>query len=216
MALVLASLWFPGATGVELLGRARAWHPGATRVLLTTIGDTTAAEPLHRALALGQADLFIEQPWRSPEEWVYPQVSEALAAWWHANRPRYERVRVVGEQWAARSHELRDLGTRNGVPFGFYPADTDAGRRLLVELGLDAARLPVLALADGRVLVDPANAEIADALGLSTHPPAGPVDVTIVGAGRPAWRRRCMPRPRDCGRSSWNRRRPGARPAPVR
>jgi thioredoxin reductase (NADPH) len=134
-------------------------------------------------MTLGQIDRVLEQPWGSPEELLYPQVSEALAAWWRANRPRFERVRLIGEQWDPRSHQLRDLGTRNLVPFGFYPADTEAGRQLLDDLGLASARLPVVAFADGRVLVDPSNTEIAAALGAPTQPPPGTADVTIVGAG---------------------------------
>jgi thioredoxin reductase (NADPH) len=183
VALVFADFRLPATVGVEFLAAVRRRHPRAKRILLTTVGDRVASEPLHRAMTLGQIDLFIEQPWCSPEEWLYPQVSEALAAWWRVNRPRFERVRIVGEQWDARSHELRDLGTRNVVPFGFYPTNTEPGRRLLDQLGLDASRLPIVALSDGRVLVDPTNAEIATALGVPTQPPAGTFDVTVVGAG---------------------------------
>ena len=93
---MIADLWLPGTGGVEFLAQARECYPGAQCVLLTTIGDDAATEPLHRALALGQVDRFVEKPWRSPEEWLYPQLSEALADWWRANRPLFERVRVVG------------------------------------------------------------------------------------------------------------------------
>ena len=96
VALVIADLWLPGTGGVEFLAQARECHPGAQCVLLITIGDDAVNEPLHRALALGQVDRFVEKPWRSPEEWLYPQLSEALAHWWRANRPLFERVRVVG------------------------------------------------------------------------------------------------------------------------
>jgi len=41
----------------------------------------------------------------------------------------------------------------------------------------------VLFLYDGRVLIDPPNDRIAEALGASTRPAAGNYDVTIVGAG---------------------------------
>jgi thioredoxin reductase (NADPH) len=169
--------------GSDLLSRVHTRHPSARRVLLTTAVEGVASEALHRATILGQLDLAIAGPWGPPEERLYPQISQLLAAWWRVNRPGYERVRVVGEQWDARSHELRDLGTRNGVPFGFYPADTDAGRRLLRELGRKAARLPIVAMDDGRVLEDPSNAEIAAALGVPTKPPVGVADVTVVGAG---------------------------------
>ena len=183
VALVIADLWLPGTGGVEFLGQAREYHPRAQYVLLTTIGDDAVTESLHRALALGQVDRFVEKPWRSPEEWLYPQLSEALADWWRANRPLYERVRVVGPQWDSRSHELRDLGTRNAIPFGFYPTDSAEGQHLLAEHVADPDQVSILVLIDDKVLVDPSNSEIADALQLSTRPWLARYDVTIVGAG---------------------------------
>jgi thioredoxin reductase (NADPH) len=184
VALVLADLWLPGTGGIEFLAQARECYPSAQCVLLTTIGDESVTEPLHRALALGQVDRFVEKPWRSPEEWLYPQLSEALADWWRGNRPLFERVRVVGPEWDSRSHELRDLGTRNAIPFGFYPTDSPEGQRLLDKHVADSDRVSILVLVDGnKVLVDPSNGEIADALGLATHPALPCYDVTIVGAG---------------------------------
>ena len=183
VALVIADLWLPGTGGVEFLAQARECYPGAQCVLLTTIGDDAATEPLHRALALGQVDRFVEKPWRSPEEWLYPQLSEALAHWWRTHRPLFERVRVVGPQWDSRSHELRDLGTRNAIPFGFYPTDSPEGQRLLGEHVADSDQVSILVLVDDKVLVDPSNGEIAEALGMATRPELPCYDVTIVGAG---------------------------------
>jgi thioredoxin reductase (NADPH) len=183
VALVIADLWLPNMGGVELLGRARECYPGAQCILLTTIGDEAATQPLHRALALGHVDRFVEKPWRSPEEWLYPQLSEALADWWRANRPLFERVRVVAPQWDSRSHELRDLGTRNAIPFGFYPTNSPAGQRLLDEHVADSDQVSVLVLVDDKALVEPSNGEIAEALGLATSPELSRYDVTIVGAG---------------------------------
>jgi thioredoxin reductase (NADPH) len=183
VAVVIADLWLPTMGGVEFLAQARECYPGAQSVLLTTIGDDAAAQPLHRALALGHVDRFLEKPWRSPEEWLYPQLSEALAHWWRAHRPLFERVRVVGPQWDSRSHELRDLGTRNAIPFGFYPTDSPEGQRLLDEHVAVSDRDSILVLVDDEVLVDPSNGEIAEALGLATRPKLPCYDVTIVGAG---------------------------------
>ena len=56
VALVIADLWLPNMGGVEFLSRARECYPGAQCVLLTTIGDDAASQPLHRALALGHVD----------------------------------------------------------------------------------------------------------------------------------------------------------------
>lgn len=183
VALVIAEQWLPEIGGIEFLARARECHPGAQTVLLTTIGDAAATEPLHRALVLGQVDRFIEQPWRSPEESIYPQVSEALAHWWRNHRPQLERVRVVGPQWDRRSYELRDLGTRNAISFGFYPTDSIAGQALRQEHAPHAGEDAILVLVGDKAMVDPSNGEIAEGLGMATHPRLPRYDVAIVGAG---------------------------------
>jgi thioredoxin reductase (NADPH) len=173
--------------GVELLRRAHALHPGAARAVLAEMAEAMGAgdalDPLLRAMALGQVDFWMPKGWVSPEEWVYPQVQEALTAWALAHRPHHEHVRIVGEERSRRSHELRDVLTRNTVPFGFYAADSDEGRRLLAEHGLAAGRLPVAILHDGLALEDPANGALAEALGVHTRPDPTPCDVAIVGAG---------------------------------
>ncbi len=183
LALVIADVWLPEMNGVAFLTRTRSSFPDAKRILISTIGDAEARDLRHRAMALGQADLTVGRPWRSPEEQLYPRLGDALAVWWRANRPRLELVRVVGETWAPRSHELRDLGTRNGVPFGFYPVESVAGQALLAEAGVSGDRLPVAIMFDGRVLIDPTNAELAEAFAVQTHLATGPCDLAIIGAG---------------------------------
>jgi thioredoxin reductase (NADPH) len=187
VALVAAALGLRGMDGVEILRRAHALHPGAGRALLVPMGHaagmSSATERVMRASALGQLDVAILKGWVSPEEWLYPQVQEVLSAWALAHRPRHEHVRIVGEQWSARSHQLRDLLTRNTVPFGFYAGDSEEGRRLLAEHGLDPARLPVAIFFDGKVVQDPDVRGIAEAFGVGTRPSDEPYDVAIVGAG---------------------------------
>ena len=39
--------------------------------------------------------------------------------------PGFQAVQVVGGQWSARAHELRDLLARNKVGYGFLPADSE-------------------------------------------------------------------------------------------
>jgi thioredoxin reductase (NADPH) len=187
VALVLADLRLAGMDGIELLRRAHALHAGAARALLAEMSEAAAAgaamDPVLRAMALGQVDFWILKGWLSPEEWVYPQVQEALTAWATAHRPHHEHIRLVGEEPSRRAHELRDVLTRNAVPFGFYAAGSEEGRRLLEEHGVAAGRLPVAILHDGRVLVDPANDALAEAMGVETRPDPEPCDVAIVGAG---------------------------------
>ena len=93
---------------------------------------------------------------------------------------------VVGEQWSPRSHELRDLLGRNGVLHSFYPADSERGRELLARVGRSPARLPVVVFFDGQVLVDPANADIADACGVNPsleQEEQASFDLVVIGAG---------------------------------
>ena len=70
----------------------------------------------------------------------------------------------MGERWAPRSHELRDLLQRNSISYEFLEADSAEGQALLAEVGRSAARLPVAVLLDGQTLVAPSNAEFAAAL----------------------------------------------------
>jgi thioredoxin reductase (NADPH) len=187
VALVVADVRVPGMNGVELVRRAHALHPGASRALFVAMahsaGMGAGIAPVLRASALGQIDFSILKGWVSPEEWLYPQVQEALSAWNLAHRPHHEHVQIVGEQWSPRSHDLRDLLARNAVPFGFYAPDSEVGRRLLAEHGLDASRLPVAIFFDGTTLVDPDDRALADAFGVRTEPEHDRYDVAVVGAG---------------------------------
>jgi thioredoxin reductase (NADPH) len=182
VSLVLADQQLPEATGTQLLARVRQLHPAARRVLLITWGDQTSAEPILRATVLGDIDAYVVKPGTPPDEQFHRFVTEQLDEWGRSNLPGLETVRVVGEEWAARSHELRELLGRNGIPFGFYAADSPEGQRLLQETGAARKALPAVALFDGRILADPSNAEVGEALGVQTKP-GGSYDVTVIGAG---------------------------------
>lgn len=189
VALIAADLRLPGTDGIAFLERTRVLHPGASRALLVAMDRRGTRIPfgeleqLQRATALGRIDFWVVKGWDSPEELLYPHVQEALTAWTRANRPRHEVVRVVGEQWSQRSHDLREALTRNTVPFRFYSVDSDEGQRLTRVYGVDAERLPAVILRDESVLHDPSLGDIAEALGVHTRSSTGVYDLVIVGAG---------------------------------
>ena len=183
VSLVFADQWLPGGTGTELLAQVRQLHPAARRVLLITWGDQASLEPMLQATVLGDIDTYIVKPGPPPDERFHRSVTEQLDEWGRSNLPGLEVVRVVGEEWAPRSHELRELLGRNGVPFGFYAADSPAGQRLLGAAWAAENALPAVVLFDGRVLADPSNAEVGQAIGVQTKPAAGRYDVTVIGAG---------------------------------
>jgi thioredoxin reductase (NADPH) len=103
--------------------------------------------------------------------------------WTKANRPHHVVYRIVGEQWAPRSHALRDMLTRNSVPFEFYPVDSEKGQQLLRDFGVDAQRLPAVIRHDGSVLHDPTFADVAGSHGIHTRPSSEVHDLVILGAG---------------------------------
>ena len=76
VALVAADLRLPGVSGVEFLQRARALHPGASRVLLVAMDRYHTRVPftelttLQRAAALGLVDFALVKGWVTPEEWL--------------------------------------------------------------------------------------------------------------------------------------------------
>jgi thioredoxin reductase (NADPH) len=108
--------------------------------------------------------------WVNPEEWLYPQVQEALSAWFRTHRPSHVIYRVVGEQWDSRCHDLRDGLTVNGVPFVFHPRDSDIGRQLIRDHEVDVSRLPAVIRHDGAVLQDPSLPELAGSHGIQSGP----------------------------------------------
>jgi thioredoxin reductase (NADPH) len=189
VALVAADLQLPGMDGVAFLELAHELHRDASRVLLLAMDRYHTRIPLselrtlQQATALGRIDFWIVKGWVTPEEWLYPQVQDALSAWTIAHRPRHVVYRIVGEQWEPRSHDLRDILTRNGVPFEFYPVNSVAGQRLVQELQIDLARLPAVIRHDGTVLHNPSFADIAGAHGIQVRPDAEVYDLAILGAG---------------------------------
>ena len=189
VALVAADLDVRGTGAVEFLDRARTLHRGALRALLVPMAQRGtripfgSLESLQRATALGRIDFWVVKGWDAPEELLYPQVQEALTSWTRTNRPRHTVVRLVGEPWSTHSHALRDALARNTIPFRFHAADSEEGRRLLRDHGVDAARLPAAVLHDGSVLHRPTPSDIADALGVHTRPPSGEYDLVILGGG---------------------------------
>lgn len=182
VALIIADQWMPEMPGVEFLGRAHEIHPAAQRGLLVAWGDQTAAPTILQGCAFGQLENYLYKPWSPPEVHLYPAVSEFLADWTRTHRPRMELLRVVGAHPSPRAHAVCEFLERNGIPHGFYVAESEQGRRLLHQAGIDGSNLPVVILLNGRALVNPSNTDISDALG-ATNLVERSCDLAIVGAG---------------------------------
>jgi len=180
--LVLADQQMPGMSGTELLARVRQLFPTARRGLLITWADMAVPAPFLEAAALGWLEFYLQKPTSSPDEHFHRVITGSLEEWWReqGGRSGGVTVTVIGDELSARVHELRDLLSRGNVAFAFYPRDSPEGQAALRRLGVSEPTGPVLSLDTGVVLVDPANAEIAEALGLVVRP-AGQVGAGPAG-----------------------------------
>jgi thioredoxin reductase (NADPH) len=129
-------------------------------------------------------DYYVLKPWRRADEYFHRTITEFLHEWARASSASPQELALVCEHRSPRSHQLRDLLTRNGVPHVIHETDSAEGRRMLGEAGLEGTREPVVFLLGGGVFVNPTNAELADAYGASTTlEDRSDFDVAVVGAG---------------------------------
>jgi thioredoxin reductase (NADPH) len=175
--------------GVRFLARVREVDAQIKRAVVLRWGDFASSRFVLDALARGELDHWILRPEFSGDEAFHRSISELLDDWTAARRPRYEAVKIIGEQTSPRTVELRDRMSRSSVPFGSYDSDTDEGRELLAAHGLSVveAELPVLVVQfrpDLPPLQNPSDEAIADAFGVNASLGADRrVDVAIIGAG---------------------------------
>src|SRR5918992_1816486 len=187
VALVLADQWMPDLTGEEFLARAKRLFPDTKRALLVNFGawgDRETADAMLRAMAAGRMDYYVLKPWRRADEFFHRTVTEFLHEWERSSSASPQEVALICERRSPRAHQLRDLLTRNGVPHVVHDADSPEGRRLRAEAGQAGAFDPVVLLLGGGVLVNPTNADLADAYGVSTTLGGrSDFDLVVVGAG---------------------------------
>ncbi|MDQ2880362.1 MAG: FAD-dependent oxidoreductase [Actinomycetota bacterium] len=180
VAAILADYRMPQMNGVEFLEQAMDLFPRARRALLTAYADTDAAI---QAINVVDVDHYLLKPWNPPEEKLYPVVDALLELWRATGDPDVSETKLVGHRWSAPSYQARDFLARNAVPYRWFSVDEPEGRRLLDAAGATAEDIPLVVTPDGRSLRRPSDAEIADAVGLSTRPSAQFYDLIVVGAG---------------------------------
>jgi thioredoxin reductase len=187
VALVIGGVGEADPDGIEMLAQVRAVDRTVLRVAAVRWGEWDTARPVFDAVTIGKIDHWVTCPVQSPDEDFHESITRFLGEWRRRHGGSFEPVQVIGEHWSARSLELRDAFSRNGIPIGFYDAGSARGRQRLHELGAEPAELPVVVVRFGgrlSVLGNPSNLEIAEAFGLMTPIPNGEVfDVAVVGAG---------------------------------
>jgi len=181
VALYLVDQRMPHMSGVEFLTQARAYYPDAKRVLLTAYADTEAAI---QAINTVQINHYLLKPWDPPEESLYPVLDDLLDDWQTSYHPPFEGVRVVGHRWSPETHQLKDFLARNLIPYQYLDIEENPKAcKLLEQLDLEQARLPLVILADGQILEAPSVSQVGEGIGLKRQALLDFYDLAIVGGG---------------------------------
>jgi thioredoxin reductase (NADPH) len=169
VALVLACEGM-SPTGVELLALAKTLDSDIKRGLLVTWGawgNESTAKTIVEAMTFGGIDYYVLKPWRSPDEFFHRTVTAFLHEWVRNRSVGVARVILVGRERSRRSYELRNFLSRHRIEHIFLIADSPEGQEALQ--GHDPALLPIAKTLDGKILIDPTDAEMAEACGLKTR-----------------------------------------------
>ncbi len=181
IALFLTDQRMPEMDGTDFLEEAMKLYPEARKVLLTAYADTDAAIAAINKLAL---DYYLMKPWDPPEEKLYPIITDLLDDWRSINRPPFEGIRVVGNQWAPASYQVKNFLARNNIPYLWLDVEkSEEAKQLIEALGETDFELPCLFFPDGTILQKPENRDIAERVGLQTSADKPFYDLIIVGAG---------------------------------
>lgn len=181
LALVLSDQRMPTMTGVEFLEQAKEIFPGAKRVLLTAYADTDAAI---KAINTARIDYYLVKPWDPPEEHLFPVLQDLLDDWLATYLPPFQGIRVIGHSWSPQAHVIKDFLARNQFPYRSLNIESDKeAQEILDHAGLTRANLPVVIFPDGTALERPAQAQVAEKVGLKTHAGKPFYDLIIIGAG---------------------------------
>jgi len=181
LAMLISDQRMPGMLGHELLAASRELYPLARRVLLTAYSDIDAAV---KAINEAHLDHYLSKPWDPPEERLFPVVDDLLDSWQAESLPEAKGLRLVGHQWAPRSHAIKDFLASSLIPYRWLDVERDPDARTLIEAaGVGVDELPVLFFEDGSVLRDPDPRSVAERLGRSLSAAFDVYDLVIVGAG---------------------------------
>ncbi|MGM1028543.1 MAG: FAD-dependent oxidoreductase [Actinomycetota bacterium] len=186
LALVLADDPTPVGEHDSVFAAARRAFPDVRRGFVIEWGswaDRRTADAVLQLMSHLQIDYYVVRPTHSPDESFHRAITDFLREWEASVGKRHRAFTIIGDGAQPRTHDLRRLLDRSGVPADHLVPDSPDAVALLAEAGVDYAGLPLVRTPAGHVLVDPDDAELARAHGLSTALPTGTRDLVVVGAG---------------------------------
>src|SRR5262245_3387210 len=163
VALLIAAEELPEEGGLGFLARAHALHPDARRVLVVDRGRWKSGEGIVRAMTLGRLEGILFVPWALLDQYLYPTIGDHLSDWAKERPPAYQAAHIVGGHGEASAHYLLETLTAVAGPFGFFPSDSEEGRKVMADAGIDDDQLPMILWRESRrVMTRPSPPELAE------------------------------------------------------
>uniref|UniRef100_UPI002810A598 FAD-dependent oxidoreductase n=1 Tax=Microbacterium sp. TaxID=51671 RepID=UPI002810A598 len=172
----------------DLLAHVAQVSPDTRRTLVIEWGewgDERVVSELLGHMSRGAIEGYLVAPRQRPDESFHRAVTELLREWSRAAGVDHPEFTLVADPTGARSHVVRARLQRAGIAVRELSSDDPEAAELVGAAGIGPGtpHAPIVATADGRVLVDPGDAELARVGGYTTALPDRVVDVAIVGAG---------------------------------
>jgi thioredoxin reductase (NADPH) len=181
VALFISDQRMPEMEGTAFMEKAKEIFPEAKKILLTAYSDIEAAIKAINTLKL---DYYLLKPWNPPEEKLYPVITDLLDDWLNNFIPDLAGIKIVGYQWSPISHRIKDFLTGNLIPYKWMDIELNKEAEVLLNThNIETNELPAVLFEDGTLLKSPANAEIAEKVGLKSTALEELYDVVIIGAG---------------------------------
>ena len=180
VALFLSDQKMPDMLGVKFLERAKKYYPKAKRALLTAYSDTDAAI---KAINDVQLDYYLLKPWDPPTEKLYPVLDDLVDDWQAGYIPNFQGIKIIGYQYAPKSHEIKDFLAGNLIPYLWMDFLETKAEEIMTLNKISTNDLPVIILENGSILKNPTLQDIAANIGLNPNASSNLYDVVIIGAG---------------------------------
>lgn len=180
VALFLSDQKMPDMLGVEFLERAKKYYPKAKKALLTAYSDTDAAI---KAINDVQLDYYLLKPWDPPTEKLYPVLDDLVDDWQAGYIPNFQGIKIIGYQYAPKSHEIKDFLAGNLIPYLWMDFLETKAEEIMTLNKISTNDLPVIILENGSILKNPTLQDIAANIGLNPNASSNLYDVVIIGAG---------------------------------
>ena len=182
VAIIAANVELAGDCTTFLAG-TREDYPTARRLVLSPIGDNWVLPAIARASALGEVDHWDYLPASDTDEHFLAGIGDILVDWAQGMGRGSARMTIIGLPGDPAYKTLTDVLQRWEVqPVRTLDANTSEAAALLEERAISGP-LPVVALADGRVVTGANVASISDAIGSAADTGSTTYDVAVLGLG---------------------------------